>query len=59
MGGLLALALALRQPADIACLALLATPWDFHAERQALAQLLADVMRARVTFPRPMATPFR
>ena len=34
MGGLLALALALRRPADVACLALLATPWDFHAERR-------------------------
>lgn len=40
MGGLLALALALRQPGETACLALLATPWDFHAERQAQAQLL-------------------
>ena len=27
------LALALRRPAEIGCLALLATPWDFHAER--------------------------
>jgi polyhydroxyalkanoate synthase len=32
MGGLLALALARRRPADVAGLALLATPWDFHAE---------------------------
>jgi polyhydroxyalkanoate synthase len=32
MGGLLALALALRRSAPIACLALLATPWDFHVE---------------------------
>jgi polyhydroxyalkanoate synthase subunit PhaC len=31
MGGLLALALALRRHSQIACLALLATPWDFHA----------------------------
>ena len=31
MGGLLALALALRRQDDIAGLALLATPWDFHA----------------------------
>ena len=30
MGGLLALALALRAPAKIGALALLATPWDFH-----------------------------
>jgi len=41
MGGLLALALALRRPAETACLALLATPWDFHAERAEQAQLLA------------------
>ena len=31
MGGLLTLALAQRRPADLAALALLATPWDFHA----------------------------
>ncbi len=30
MGGLLALALASRRPTDLAGLALLATPWDFH-----------------------------
>src|SRR6185369_6108188 len=30
MGGLLALALALRRPGDVSQLALLATPWDFH-----------------------------
>jgi polyhydroxyalkanoate synthase len=46
MGGLLALALALRRPAETACLALLATPWDFHAERQAQAQLLAATVEA-------------
>lgn len=40
MGGLLALALALRRPADAAALMLLATPWDFHAERRAQAELL-------------------
>ena len=33
MGGLLALALAERRSADLAGLVLLATPWDFHAER--------------------------
>ncbi|MSP67130.1 MAG: alpha/beta fold hydrolase [Alphaproteobacteria bacterium] len=32
MGGLLALALALRRPESVAALAFLATPWDFHAE---------------------------
>ena len=40
MGGLLALALALCHPDETACLALLATPWDFHAERAQQAQLL-------------------
>lgn len=40
MGGLLALALALRRAQDIAGLACLATPWDFHAEAPARAQLL-------------------
>jgi polyhydroxyalkanoate synthase len=43
MGGLLALALALRHPHETACLALLATPWDFHAERAEQAQLLGLV----------------
>jgi polyhydroxyalkanoate synthase len=43
MGGLLALALALRRSADTACLALLATPWDFHAERGEQAQLLGEL----------------
>jgi polyhydroxyalkanoate synthase len=40
MGGLLALALAERRPALVAALALLATPWDFHAERAAQARLV-------------------
>ncbi|MGH7092048.1 MAG: alpha/beta fold hydrolase [Stellaceae bacterium] len=40
IGGLLALALALRRPAETAALMLLATPWDFHAERRAEAQFL-------------------
>jgi polyhydroxyalkanoate synthase len=31
MGGLLALALAERRPREVRALALLATPWDFHA----------------------------
>jgi polyhydroxyalkanoate synthase len=44
MGGLLALALALRRPAEAACIALLATPWDFHAERPEQAALLAAVV---------------
>lgn len=37
MGGLLALALACRHAADLAGLALLATPWDFHRGQGAAA----------------------
>jgi polyhydroxyalkanoate synthase len=40
MGGLLALALALRRRDKTACLALLATPWDFHAGGAQLARFL-------------------
>lgn len=40
MGGLLALALAQRQPMKLRSLALLATPWSFHAERAEHARLL-------------------
>jgi len=40
MGGNLALALAARQPKRVSALVLLATPWDFHAERAAQAHLL-------------------
>ena len=42
MGGLLALALAARRPSDVAAVVLLATPWDFHAERRAQAQFVAE-----------------
>jgi polyhydroxyalkanoate synthase len=45
MGGNLALALALRRQADIAALACLATPWDFHADGQAQAQLIGVIGR--------------
>jgi polyhydroxyalkanoate synthase subunit PhaC len=41
MGGNLALALAALRPAEIAGLALLATPWDFHAEAADQARALA------------------
>ncbi|HEX6959136.1 MAG TPA: alpha/beta fold hydrolase [Ferrovibrio sp.] len=44
MGGNLALAAALRKPDAVAALALLATPWDFHAggaHQAALVQALA------------------
>lgn len=40
MGGLLALALALRMQQQVSRLALLATPWDFHAGREAQARFL-------------------
>jgi polyhydroxyalkanoate synthase len=44
MGGLLALALAARRPADVSALALLATPWDFatlpDAKRRSLSLMM-------------------
>lgn len=40
MGGNLALALAIRRQSHIAGLALLATPWDFHAADEASARAL-------------------
>ena len=40
MGGLLALALAQRRPAQTAALVLLATPWDFHAQDNGANRLL-------------------
>lgn len=43
MGGLLAVALAQRRPTLVGALALLATPWDFHAERGEHARLLGKV----------------
>jgi polyhydroxyalkanoate synthase len=45
MGGMLALALALRRQKDIAGLICLATPWDFHAEGKAQAQLIGEMGR--------------
>ncbi len=44
MGGLLALAAALRQPNRLRALALLATPWDFHADDPARASALARLL---------------
>jgi polyhydroxyalkanoate synthase len=44
MGGILALGLAQHRAADLAGLALLATPWDFHAERVEQAELLAALL---------------
>ncbi len=43
MGGLLAVALAQRRPDLVASLILLATPWDFHAERVEQARLLGQL----------------
>lgn len=45
MGGLLAIAAALRLPARIEALALLATPWDFHAADAAQSKKLAGSLR--------------
>lgn len=44
MGGNLALAAALRQPAEVSALALLATPWDFHADDPAGARRTAALL---------------
>jgi polyhydroxyalkanoate synthase subunit PhaC len=43
MGGLLAVALAQRRPDLVASLMLLATPWDFHAERAEQARLVGQL----------------
>lgn len=44
MGGLLALAAALRRPDLVRGLALLATPWDFHAADPAQARRLGEAL---------------
>ncbi|MXP63654.1 alpha/beta hydrolase [Roseomonas sp. M0104] len=44
MGGLLALGAALRRPERLRGLALLATPWDFHAGEAAPARALAALL---------------
>ncbi len=44
MGGLLALAAALRRPDLVRGLALLATPWDFHAADAAQARRLGEML---------------
>jgi polyhydroxyalkanoate synthase len=46
MGGLLALAAALRRPDLVRGLALLATPWDFHAPDAGRARALAALLPA-------------
>jgi poly(3-hydroxyalkanoate) synthetase len=44
MGGMLVVAAALRQPARVRALALLATPWDFHAENMMAARRLGALL---------------
>jgi poly(3-hydroxyalkanoate) synthetase len=44
MGGLLAVAAALRRPDRVRALALLATPWDFHAVEPERAKALAGLL---------------
>lgn len=46
MGGLLALAAALRRPEAVRGLALLATPWDFQAEDAPRARAMAGLLPA-------------
>lgn len=46
MGGLLAMALAVHHPEKLQGLALLATPWDFHADNPTQAALLTAVFPA-------------
>jgi len=46
MGGLLALAAAIRRPDAIAGLALLAMPWDFHAENAARSAAIGTLYQA-------------
>ncbi len=46
MGGLLALASALRLPGKVSALALLATPWDFHAADAQAARRVAEALPA-------------
>jgi polyhydroxyalkanoate synthase subunit PhaC len=45
MGGMLALALALRRQKDLAGLVCLATPWDFHADSKAQAEIIGAMGR--------------
>jgi polyhydroxyalkanoate synthase len=46
MGGLLALAAAIRRPDSIGGLVLLASPWDFHAEGDARGKTIGACYRA-------------
>jgi len=53
MGGTLAVALAQARPEQVSALALLATPWDFHADDPGCTQVLAalEPMFAPVVVP--------
>lgn len=58
MGGNLALAAALRCQADVSALALLATPWDFHAGGTHQAELVRHLAPQLVPpLPQPGAAP--
>lgn len=46
MGGLLTVAATLRQPQNVAALALLATPWDFHATDRGIGPACAKLITA-------------
>jgi polyhydroxyalkanoate synthase len=50
MGGLLALAAAVRRPETIAGLVLLATPWDFHADGPARPEAIGAFYRVTRPF---------
>jgi polyhydroxyalkanoate synthase len=52
MGGLFALALALRRQPETGCLALLATPWDFHAGNPARARRFAQAAQQIIGYSR-------
>ncbi|HVM79410.1 MAG TPA: alpha/beta fold hydrolase [Stellaceae bacterium] len=54
MGGLLALALAVRRPRRVSAVALLATPWDFHAERPEQARFLGALAPSLAALFRPL-----
>ncbi len=57
MGGLLTLALAMRRPTEVAKLVLMATPWDFHAERRDQAMLLNFVTETLARLPNDAPLP--
>jgi polyhydroxyalkanoate synthase len=54
MGGLLALAAAVRRPESIAGLVLLATPWDFHADGGQVPKAIGAAYRMTRPFLSPL-----